>query len=781
MKKHYDSISREAEASGLQLAQLRLGYEQNPTPFALLQIVSLDAKPQDAVFVYVNPAFTRLAGHQAKSLVGRGYFSTIGKTDSVSLQRLAEIAGGSSSAVLSDFRDILGRYLQIDCFPVAPGFLGCLVRDVSDRHYISEKETEEFSKLQQLVEGGVLVTSLPEPYQLIYANETLCASLGYPSMLALQRQIAEHSLFSVLHPDDVPKVKTLIAGLGRQPSLHSIVQAQTKGGGYRWFSVQGKRASLSSDRPVVITILHDITAEMNQVMRENKISHQMIQNISSQYYATYYVNADSGTYYAVRQTQKDLRGDLPTTGSYHEALDYFIHTYVHPDDRIELSQLLTISSFREIASCIRGHRIHTLQFRRKFGTQYEWVEALISMDEPSDDTIQDEQIVTLAFRNIHNEKLAEMEKRYLEVFSYAVTHSYEMVLEYDQAKGALYELKLGENGLYRLPRYDTTIDERIRFATIHIHPDDINRFLAEISPETVQNVDLSHRITFEYRRRGEGEDAYRWCSYSIRAFTQGGRQLCILFVKDIHDTKIRHMREQQRLQSAVVDAERRIHEKNSQLITYYGKTIELMSSVVEYRSLESGEHVRRIKNYTEELLRAAAALFPEQELTEEKIRSITEASALHDVGKIGVPDNILLKPAKLTPEEFEIMKRHTVIGADIAREIPCVTEKADEYYYGYNIARYHHERFDGRGYPEGLQGEDIPFCAQIVAIADVYDALTTVRVYKGAYSTERACQMILNGECGIFSPRMLSCFDIVRDRFAEIQAGICDANAALDD
>jgi len=138
------------------------------------------------------------------------------------------------------------------------------------------------------------------------------------------------------------------------------------------------------------------------------------------------------------------------------------------------------------------------------------------------------------------------------------------------------------------------------------------------------------------------------------------------------------------------------------------------------------------------------------------------------VGKIGVPDGILLKPGRLTKDEFEVMKRHTLIGSDIAKEIPFVAERKAEYNYGYNIARYHHERFDGKGYPEGLQGDQIPFCAQIVAIADVFDALTTKRVYKDAYSKEKAYEMIMNGECGTFAPKMLECFARVRERFNKL-------------
>ena len=139
------------------------------------------------------------------------------------------------------------------------------------------------------------------------------------------------------------------------------------------------------------------------------------------------------------------------------------------------------------------------------------------------------------------------------------------------------------------------------------------------------------------------------------------------------------------------------------------------------------------------------------------------ASALHDIGKIGIDEKILNKPGKLTPEEFEVMKTHSMLGAKMLHDLDGFAVQP-LLQTAYEIARWHHERWDGRGYPDGLKGDEIPISAQLVSLADVYDALTSERCYKKAFSHEKAVQMILNGECGAFNPLLLQCLtDIQAD------------------
>lgn len=195
--------------------------------------------------------------------------------------------------------------------------------------------------------------------------------------------------------------------------------------------------------------------------------------------------------------------------------------------------------------------------------------------------------------------------------------------------------------------------------------------------------------------------------------------------------------------------------------------IDILGTVVEYRNLESGEHIIRVKSYTRILAERLMQDYPEYGLTKEKIEVIVSASALHDIGKIAIPDSILLKPGKLSDEEFEYMKSHTTRGCEILKNIKNAWDEE----YGavsYEICRHHHERYDGKGYPDGLKGDQIPISAQIVSIADVYDALVNERVYKSAFSKEKAFQMIATGECGVFSPKLLDCFWNVRKEFEQL-------------
>ena len=187
--------------------------------------------------------------------------------------------------------------------------------------------------------------------------------------------------------------------------------------------------------------------------------------------------------------------------------------------------------------------------------------------------------------------------------------------------------------------------------------------------------------------------------------------------------------------------------------------IDTLSTTVEFRSFESGEHIKRIRVLTHVLLEQASHHYP---LSAEQIEAISNASAVHDIGKIAIPDAILLKPGPLTPEEFEVMKSHTVRGCEILMSLKN-TQDIEYFTYCYEICRHHHERWDGRGYPDGLKGDGIPIWAQATSIADVYDALTSKRVYKDAYSHDTAVQMIVNGECGSFNPTLLQCFLEVQD------------------
>ena len=216
----------------------------------------------------------------------------------------------------------------------------------------------------------------------------------------------------------------------------------------------------------------------------------------------------------------------------------------------------------------------------------------------------------------------------------------------------------------------------------------------------------------------------------------------------------------QRRLVAMVSDQMKEKEKNNQMM------VEVLSQIVEFRNGESGLHVLHIKTLTEMLIEQLVQKNDQYKLSPNDCHMIATASAFHDIGKIGIDEKILNKPGKLTSDEFEQMKQHTLIGASML-------EKMDRYKdeplitIAYQICRWHHERYDGRGYPDKLAGEEIPISAQVVSLADVYDALISERAYKKAFSHEKAMEMILGGECGTFNPMLLEILLEMQDKIKE--------------
>ena len=216
---------------------------------------------------------------------------------------------------------------------------------------------------------------------------------------------------------------------------------------------------------------------------------------------------------------------------------------------------------------------------------------------------------------------------------------------------------------------------------------------------------------------------------------------------------------QRRLVSLVSDQIRK-QEKNTSML------VGVLSQIVEFRNGESGSHVRHIRVITEMVLNHLMELTDIYRISPEEQDDIPLASALHDIGKIAIDEKILNKPGRLTKEEFEIIKTHSMQGANMLQKLENFEEEP-LLHTAYEVARWHHERWDGRGYPDGLKGNEIPISAQIVSLADVYDALTSERCYKKAFSHEQSVQMILNGECGAFNPLLMQCLKDIQDELKD--------------
>ena len=213
--------------------------------------------------------------------------------------------------------------------------------------------------------------------------------------------------------------------------------------------------------------------------------------------------------------------------------------------------------------------------------------------------------------------------------------------------------------------------------------------------------------------------------------------------------------------------EETVENKVLQLVRSKENMLETLATVIEYRNLESGHHVKRTSILSRKLVNRLFEIpYYARQLNELHHESLLKAVPIHDIGKIGVPDNILLKPGRLTPEEFEIIKTHTTIGSDIIDTL-LTHDEADEYLlHCRDICRHHHERFDGKGYPDGLSGEDIPLSARILSIVDVYDALVNSRVYKPAFPHEEAVRIIEQGSGTQFDPGLIEAFMDIHPTFA---------------
>ena len=257
----------------------------------------------------------------------------------------------------------------------------------------------------------------------------------------------------------------------------------------------------------------------------------------------------------------------------------------------------------------------------------------------------------------------------------------------------------------------------------------------------------------------EDSDAAIRRSYELGASDYVNRPFDARIVYRRVTNTIKLYAKQRRLVQMVSD-QIRARENNTDML------VGVLSHIVEFRNGESGLHVRHIRMITELLLHRLLEISSRYSITAEQQDMIPLASALHDIGKIGIEEKILNKPGKLTPEEFEVMKTHSMLGAQILYDLDNFSEQP-LLQTAYEIARWHHERWDGRGYPDGLKGDEIPISAQLVSLADVYDALTSERCYKKAFSHEKAMQMILNGECGAFNPLLLQCLTNIQSDLKE--------------
>ena len=307
----------------------------------------------------------------------------------------------------------------------------------------------------------------------------------------------------------------------------------------------------------------------------------------------------------------------------------------------------------------------------------------------------------------------------------------------------------------------------IAFASLVVTREDRERYIAFMRKENLSkalSAEPRQAITYKARLAG-GSVLYYRTTVRLSARDEKGRWI-LIDVRNVDETMRGEIITQQVLEQIVSERTADLTAANKKLSHFNDSVVEMLGSIVEARSTSNGSHVRRVRDFTEILARQVMADCPEYGITEEYIKLISSASALHDIGKIMISDSILLKPDKLTKEEYEIMKTHSEKGLEVLDMIP---DDMDEDYQKVirEVCLYHHEKYDGKGYPKNLVGDEIPISAQIVSVADCYDALVSSRPYKKGIPCDVAYNMIINGECGKFSDKMLSCFRKCRLQFED--------------
>lgn len=428
-------------------------------------------------------------------------------------------------------------------------------------------------------------------------------------------------------------------------------------------------------------------------------------------------------------------------------LDEYVKGYVktiHPSDRKEFLQRFDMATLKQE---FRGvcHEVYG-EFRQKESDgNYRWKSfRAMPVDNPFDDDV----LYVFLSRNIHVRKQLELQLAKRLDVAYQAIPGGVVVLRMDEK---LTIVEASESFYDVLELTDETTKETIQYLD-YVDPRDRQY----VQQQILHNIENDQALDVVYREKIHGQ--IRWIqSRGNRIKREDGYDIYLMIRMDVSQLK---------------EAQHKLVEEQKQYREYTEGIINTLSNLVEFRDTDSGEHIKRTRSLTKILLREMGRRHPEMGMTDATISKIAGAAVLHDVGKIAVSDMILNKPGKLSTEEFELMKEHTMKGYQILKALD-LKQDAEQMQYSLDISRYHHERWDGKGYPDHLKGNEIPLWSQVVSVVDVYDALVSQRVYKKAYSHEKAIQMILDGECGQFNPELIdclvSCKDLLKKEYTEAE------------
>lgn len=438
-----------------------------------------------------------------------------------------------------------------------------------------------------------------------------------------------------------------------------------------------------------------------------------------------YGNFTRNTYTKYReQTGKKLRSG--ETGSLQKNYERMLKS-IHPQERDEFRRVFSVSSLKKHFDG-NGGEVYG-EFRQYSNGRYHWISFRCI---PIENAFDEDVLCVFIIRNINVRKQLEQQLATQLNATYQSIPGGVVILRMDgdmsivNASQGFYDMmgKLPEDYKNGYFEHIFEVDRQI------------------VLKKTKRLAGRGEPFDFIYREK-DSKGVVHWVqARGTKIGEEDGVPIYLIIRMDVTELK--------RIQQQLI-------EEQEQYRQYTDGIIDTLGNLVEFRDTDSGEHIKRTKALTRILLNHLSKEYPEFQFTEETIEKIAEAAALHDVGKIAISDTILNKPGRLTEDEFEEMKKHTVKGYEILKTLN-LSQDEESHRYSLDISRHHHERWDGNGYPDRLKGNEIPIWSQVVSIVDVYDALVSPRVYKKAYSHEKAAQMILDGECGVFNPKLLKCF-----------------------
>lgn len=612
-----------------------------------------------------------------------------------------------------------------------------LMRNIDYRKDLQHKLQATLDAAYAAIPGGVIQFIAEGDMRIVHVNEEFCK-------LAEKTPDDYYKGGYILHvlPEDRQRVCDTICEKAKNGEPFDVTYRirMGKSGRVRWVQLCGVKIDDMEGKPVYLGIRMDVTELKNAQINllEEQARADLAMGATGIIRFEYDRKEDVLTMRYPVAEAKDARTKVYSLENYCDKIRE--RDEVHPED------------IDKMVSVFMGDNREAVEIRLKYGkmTEYQWYSIKSKEIHDADGHIY---IVGILENITKKKKLEHTNAQLLEQMGVMFQDSFQRMYIIDIAANTCQVIRLGIEHTRRRPLIRKLTRIVAAYERTRIYPADLDNFRAKCmylkSPSAFTKG--RNEVYFDIRVRDGLGPEYHWYTMLIRRAQQDeGKLICLAKCVD-------ELKRQESLQRKYIEQMK--YQKFSEQI------IDSLGTIVEFRDSDSGEHILRTKQLTKILLTYLSDNDPEYHLTEDKIEKITMAAAMHDVGKISIPDAILNKPGRLTPEEYEIMKTHTTKGYDILNSIE-IGQDNEFGCYCREICRYHHERYDGKGYPDHLCGDEIPIWGQIVSIVDVYDALVSPRVYKPAYGHEKAVRMIMNGECGSFNPKLLegltACADKLR-------------------